>query len=352
MSSLARARQTLGPLISHLSRFHTPHELDALLQAYIAPRRTTFRFNTLKVTSKEEREFVLSEIQATLKQSRKRPLPRLTACPWYKEAYSITNPAIQVKHLAGLPAHKQGKIHFQSWSSMLTPLCLGTEPGVEHILDMCAAPGGKTQMLAEALGGKGQIVANELDHERAQRLRNNVKTLLPAELQKCIRVQVADGRKLTLAESTNAKYQTEAFDAIMLDAPCSGEGIISMSEPSSYRHWSLSWVERHARLQRQLLTAAYHVLRPGGLLIYSTCTLSPEENEEVIEWFLDRHPNVDIIPLALPFFGEWSGRFASFLPGLSNYKGRNYRPALNESLRVFPNAEYEGFFVCRMKKRR
>ncbi|KND03885.1 uncharacterized protein SPPG_01339 [Spizellomyces punctatus DAOM BR117] len=352
MSALAKARRALAPLLSHLSTWMTPSELDSLLHAYIQPRLTTFRINTLKVpTCLLNIDSILQPIESALHAVKKRPQPRLNRCAWYRNAYIVSNPAVQVRHLAHVNPHKEGQIHFQSLSSMLTPLCLGAQPGW-RVLDMCAAPGGKTAMIAESVGANGRIVANELDPARAKRLQKNIDTLLPPELRECVHVRVGDGRKLTLASAADTANSSscDPFDAIMVDAPCSGEGIIQLSEPSSYRHWSFEWVKKHARLQQQLLSNAYSLLKPGGVLIYSTCTLSPEENEAVMEWFLDAHQDMEVTDLALPFLSAWSGRDANFRPGLTSYRGTSFRKVFQRALRVFPSVEYEGFFVCRMRR--
>ncbi|TPX57672.1 hypothetical protein PhCBS80983_g03687 [Powellomyces hirtus] len=359
MSAIARARASLSPLFDHLSSFLTPTELHQLAHAYTAPRNTTFRLNTLKLarqgvsrnktsTSPEKAE-VLAKIQAALNETKKRPTPRVRACPWSPNAFKVSHPGIAVRHLAGLGVHKEGKIHFQSWSSILAPLCLGAQPGW-RVLDMCAAPGGKSMMLVEDILGKGLIVCNELDPARAKRLQKNVDTLLPASMKDLVHVQVSDGRKLS---ADRELFGGQLFDAILLDAPCSGEGIIAMSVPASYKHWSLAWVQRHARLQGQLIAASHPLLKKGGYLTYSTCTLSVEENELVVHEFLKRHPDMEVVELAMPLFSEpdWSSRVSSFGTGFSNHLGTRFIDDMSKALRVFPTEEYEGFFVIRMRKR-
>ncbi|KAI8589701.1 S-adenosyl-L-methionine-dependent methyltransferase [Geranomyces variabilis] len=357
MAAIARARRTLEPLFSHLSSFLGPTELHALAHAYTTPRNTTFRLNTLKVNSattrwpvgdkRSPRSDVLQSVEAALMTTRRKPTPRILPCPFSRDAFMISHPGVAVKHLAGLPAHKDGRLHFQSWSSMLAPLCVGAQPGW-RVLDMCAAPGGKTLMLCEAMRGVGVVVANEIDAARAARLKRNIDT---AGLSDIVRVNVGDGRKLV---PNHPAVEGDLFDAILLDAPCGGEGIIAMSEPASYKHWSLAWVHKHARLQAGLLIAAHALLKPGGFLTYSTCTLSVEENELVVVGFLERFPDMKIVDLALPLVSdhEVAERYANFGAGFPRHLGKSFLPDMSKALRVFPNEQYEGFFVIRMQKQK
>ncbi|KAJ3158137.1 hypothetical protein HDU86_003089 [Geranomyces michiganensis] len=230
---------------------------------------------------------------------------------------------------------------------MLAPLCAGAQPG-QRVLDMCAAPGGKSLMLCEAMRGVGSLVANEIDATRAARLKRNIET---AGLNDVVHVNVGDGRKLT---SKHPAVGGELFDAILVDAPCGGEGIIAMSEPASYKHWSPAWVHKHAQLQAGLLDTAHELLNPGGILTYSTCTLSVEENELVVQGFLDRFPDMEIVDLALPLVSdeEVAEQYANFSAGFTEHLGKNFSPDMTKALRVFPNETYEGFFVIRMRKTR
>ncbi|KAJ3023356.1 hypothetical protein HKX48_003467 [Thoreauomyces humboldtii] len=347
-TAISRARAKLAPLFDHLSPFLSPTNLHNLSHAYTVPRHTTFRLNTLKAATIPATRQVLSDVETALSALKKKPPARVLPCPWSRSAFMVSNATVAVRHLGALPVHKAGQIHFQSWSSMLAPLCLAPNPG-DRVLDMCAAPGGKSCMLAEAVGRHGTVFANEIDPERAKRLKKNVETLLPPIIKAVVHVTVSDARKLNLAKEG---FTNVPFDAILLDAPCSGEGIINMSEPSSYKHWSLAWVEKHARLQSQLLAAAHPLLRPGGHMVYSTCTLSPEENEVVVSRFLAEFADMEIVDLAVPFRSpDWASQYANFGPGLTAYGDEPLHPELGMALRVFPTEIYEGFFVVRMRKR-
>ncbi|KAI8817471.1 S-adenosyl-L-methionine-dependent methyltransferase [Fimicolochytrium jonesii] len=409
-TSISKTRAKLRPLFTHLASIYTPTQLDALAVAFANPRQTTFRINTLKLglglmdgegdgaSSNEEgvkkREYrtndkdphhtertrILSQLTSSL--SPKHRSKRLTPAPFApRTAFGLRNdaasPFIDVRHLAHLPVVKMGLVHFQGWSSMLPPLAAGVGRG-ERVLDMCAAPGGKTGMLVEgvvgslggsrdvkgARDGKGMVVANEIEHERAQRLTTNMDTLVPAHLRHLVHVQIKDGRKLPAfynpppagvspapPSQQPQPHPATLFTSILLDAPCSGSGTIALAQPATYTHWTPTWVLKHARLQLQLLHAAHALLSPGGHLTYSTCTLSWEENEGVVSAFLAEAGDMKIVELA-GGLGEMRDRGGekAFSAGLAETKGERAAGGMEMALRVFPDELYEGFFVVRMQK--
>jgi 16S rRNA C967 or C1407 C5-methylase (RsmB/RsmF family) len=176
--------------------------------------------------------------------------------------------------------------------------------------------------MAALMAGRGAIVANELDPVRAERLAFNVR------LQGCPIVEVRRGR----GERLGAELPG-AFDRVLLDVPCSGEGRFLVHEPATFRAWSPRRVARCARLQRRLLASGAQAARPGGVLVYSTCTLNEEENESTVRWALEQLPlELEAVPLSLP----------GALPGLQG---------LEQALRILPDRDHEGFFVCRMRRR-
>jgi 16S rRNA C967 or C1407 C5-methylase (RsmB/RsmF family) len=189
--------------------------------------------------------------------------------------------------------------------------------------------------------GKGIIYAGELDRQRMQHLKDNVSKLIPKEhlhLIECVR---KDARKLAVND-----FKSHLFDKILLDAPCSGEGTFSIESPSGYRHWSVDAVNKYAKLQKEIIANAYKLLKPGGELVYSTCTLSVEENEGVAQWFLDQHDDTELIGLGLDLLIPGiNGGLRNFVSGIQT--GRN---DMSNCLRITPTDEYEGFFVCRFRK--
>ena len=134
----------------------------------------------------------------------------------------------------------------------------------------------------------------------------------------------------------------DAFDKVLLDAPCGGEGKICINSPATYRFWSVKFIHQHSRLQKQLLLSAYKALKPGGTMVYSTCTLAPEENEKIVEWALTRFPDFKLEKIQLPIPGA--------LPVLRKFMDMNFSDELQKCLKVCPSQYFEGFFVAKFSK--
>jgi 16S rRNA (cytosine967-C5)-methyltransferase len=241
-------------------------ELPALLAADNEPGPTTVRVNRLRTT----REAALWELSAA----------GMEAEPgrWAPDAIVVSRRA---GNLRTLPAWRQGRLTFQGEASQLVTQLLGIAPG-DHVLDACAAPGGKAGHAAACTGDGGLVVALDVRPAGARRIRGEAVRLGAAAL----RVAVADARRLPLRTS---------FDRILLDAPCTGLGTLR-------RHPELRWrrrpedVPRLAALQRELLAAVARHLRPGGILVYAVCTLTPEETEEAIADLVARDPRFAVEP--------------------------------------------------------
>jgi NOL1/NOP2/sun family putative RNA methylase len=208
---------------------------------------------------------------------------------------------------------------------MIPALTLDPRPG-ESILDIAAAPGSKTTQMAALMRNEGRILANELSGVRAERLSHNVR------IQGCRIVEVKVGRGEKLGEE-----MPESFDRVLLDVPCSGEGRFIVFEPATSRAWSPRAVAECARVQRKLFASGARALKPGGILVYSTCTLNLEENEGMIQWALE---NLPLEPQKMPLA----------VPGVFSGMARGLDPRVARAIRIFPDAQREGFFVCRMRK--
>lgn len=217
-----------------------------------------------------------------------------------------------------------GKIYLQGLTSMLPPIVMDPKPGMT-VLDLCAAPGSKTSQIAAMMGldGKrkmenGKLVACEENSVRVEKLRNTVQ----------IQGAVVDVR---CTDSTVLHHELpEYFDSILADVPCSAEGRMNPTDPRTYSFWSEKNIIAHAKLQRRLLRSAIAMLKPGGTLVYSTCTLAPEENEEMITWLMTEFPSMKPEAITLPF------------PGIA------HKPT--KSITLLPTKQYEGFFVAKLKK--
>lgn len=189
---------------------------------------------------------------------------------------------------AGLdPLHEAGAYYIQEPSAMAPVALLSPQPG-ERVLDLCAAPGGKTTQIADALGGEGLIVCNEPVPSRAKILSRNVE-----------RMGVSNALVVSAEPEKLAPVWPEAFDAVLVDAPCSGEGMFRR-HPETRDEWNESSPEGCAVRQKRILACAVQMLRPGGRLAYSTCTLNHEENENVVAWLLNEFPELECVPFSMP----------------------------------------------------
>jgi NOL1/NOP2/sun family putative RNA methylase len=271
------------------------------------PRSTTFRANTLKTDGAEVVRYLHDR---HIKY--RRP-------PWSAEAFALAE--LDERDVQRWDLYAEGRIYVQGFSSMLPVLALAPRPG-DRVLDLAAAPGSKTTQMAALMGNRGDILAVEPDAVRLERLSYNVR------LQGCTIVELRRG----WGEKIGAEVPG-AFDRVLLDAPCSGEGRFTASQPATWRSWSRKTVTESIRLQRRLMASAVKALKPGGVLVYSTCTINTEENEAIVEGALAAGGiSVEPIPLRVP----------GALPGLNGIPG---------ALRILPDRDHEGFFVCRLKKR-
>lgn len=276
---------------------------------------TTFRVNTLKTSAEDVRNFLQDQ---NFKVS------------WFPEAFILQQD--RQRDLEKTEAYLNGEIYIQNLSSMIPPLVLDPKPG-ENILDLTAAPGGKTTQMACLMKGEGRIVANESDRIRFEKLKANVA------MQNARNVEVV----LSYGESFGNKHP-EQFDRVLVDVPCSAEGRFLTSEPQSYRYWNLDKIKEIAKLQKKLLNSGLKALKAGGVLVYSTCTFSPEENEDVIDAVLQIYQQtVELEPINLKLHNQ--------MPGLARFSGRQFNPHLKKAIRILPTTEMEGFFVAKLRKK-
>jgi len=223
--------------------------------------------------------------------------------------------------LGSTPAYAAGLFYLQEPSASAAVTVLRPQPGMK-ILDLCAAPGSKTTQILEMMQGQGILVANEINSKRAQILAENV------ERSGAVNCFVLNEEPQKIAETCR-----ECFDQVLCDAPCSGEGMFR-KDPDAEQQWSEESVSSCAIRQRRILNSAYQCLRQGGILVYSTCTFSPEEDEETIAAFLHEHPDMAIVSSGVSF-----GR-----PGILTDADTN------QAVRIYPMDGGEGHFVCRMQK--
>lgn len=239
-------------------------EWDDFLYSYDNNRFQALRFNTLKVQSPEERMRILK----TLKISSDKKVS------WADEAYYFDENVRPGKH----PYHEMGLYYIQEPSAMSAAALLAQKPGM-RVLDLCAAPGGKSTQLATYLGDSGLLVSNEINTQRSRILSQNIE-----------RMGIKNAIVTNEDSFVLASHFPGFFNAIQVDAPCSGEGMFRKL-PEAIEQWSMENVAICAARQKEILDNAAVMLKPGGTIVYSTCTFSKEENEDVIEYFLERHPD-------------------------------------------------------------
>ena len=237
---------------------------------------------------------------------------------WSRDAYIIEG--VREAAIEGFEIYKTGKIYLQSLSSMLPPLVLAPKAG-ESILDMAAAPGGKTTQMAAVSGNLASITACEKNRIRAERLQYNLERQGASRV--C--VMVADARKLD---------DFFSFDKVLLDAPCTGSGTLDMCRKDAKDRMTRDSLHRSSKLQEELLVKALKLLKPGHEMVYSTCSILTEENEQVVERALKKG-KAQIEPLDIERF-----------PGIPLLPVR-----LEGTMCVCPDEWYEGFFVAKLKKK-
>lgn len=239
--------------------------------AEAAARPVTLRANTLVATATEVAD-ALSRAGI--------PFERV---PWYEDAFMLGD-GVRERAVWELPLYQAGGVYLQSLSSMLPPLVLAPRPGAD-VLDMCAAPGGKTSQMAALAGGRAHLTACELHAPRAEKLAYNLEKLGARN----VNIMRMDARRLD---------EFFSFDQILLDAPCTGTGTLRAGDDRAARRMTPALLAKVTRSQHALLDRALTVLKPGGTLVYSTCSILPQENEEQVRAALKRHRDCELIPLA------------------------------------------------------
>ena len=225
-----------------------------------------------------------------------------------------------------------GRGYVQNAASWLPVLALAPEAG-ERVLDLCAAPGGKSSHIQALANGQADLVCNDNSKPRLIKLQANLKRLnVPAEFM------LADARRISCR-------QLEAFDKILLDAPCSGEGLMSLNarDASLFDSWSVAHIRRLSDLQKHLILEAWRLLKPGGTLVYSTCTMAPEENEAVVDWLLRRQPEARLVPIDI-------APLPNRVPAVQSWNDRDLTHDLGGCLRLMPGTLTEAFFVAAFRK--
>jgi tRNA (cytosine49-C5)-methyltransferase len=278
--------------------------------------RRSIRVNTLKIS--------VQDLKKRLEE-----VWELEQIPWCKEGFWIEHRGINEekrRDIGNLIEHSLGYIYIQEAASMIPPIVLDVKPG-QVCLDMCASPGSKASQIAAMLEGKGFLVTNDYKGKRLAPLGINLQRMGVANSI----INLGEGRF----------FKDMEFDRILVDAPCSGTGTVRKSL-KTLKIWNPNMIRRLAGTQRQLITTAFDILKPGGIMVYSTCSCEVEENEEVIDYLLNERENAEVLDINLPL-----NRTKPFL----EYEGKKYNKNVEKALRLFPqDNDTEGFFVCKIHK--
>lgn len=302
-----KVQSPLNSLRDHLQLSYSSNEVKEIFDGFSLQRTTTLRINTLKITKED---FLAEALKYQV---------ILEPVDWYENAFILRSPT--QREFSELPLYTESKCYIQSLSSMLPPLVLNPQPH-EKVLDLCAAPGSKTSQIAMMMNNTGEIVANDASHTRIYRLKANLENLGVTNT-KVVR---------SVGQGLWHEYP-EYFDKALVDVPCSMEGRIQLETPTSYEDWSVKKVKELQEVQKFLLRSAISATRPGGTIVYSTCTLSLEENEKVIQWILRKEAgkveleNFDIQHV------PWKQAFDN-----------------QSTKKIFPSQTFEGFFIAKLRK--
>ena len=291
-------------LIKKIEEQYGKDILNKILEGYSKKRKTTFRVNTIKAT--------IGKIEEELRKNN----INFERVGWSKEAFILKDSNEEV--LQNLDIYKNGEIYIQSLSSMIPPIVLDPKEG-EDILHMAAAPGGKTTQIAAISNNNAHITACEINSIRAERLKYNIEK----QGANSVYVMIKDARTID---------DFFSFDKVLLDSPCSGSGTLNINNEKNGEIFTENQVQKLIKTQTQLLKKAIKILKPGKEMIYSTCSILKDENEEILNSILDK--NIEIVPIKFEGINE--------LPML---------PTIIEgTICICPDEYYEGFFVAKIRK--
>lgn len=298
----------LPVLFQENMRWLLGEEYKDYIRSFNEKRVYGLRVNTLKITPEHFEKICPFKIRRI---------------PWISNGYYYEETEKPAKH----PYYFAGLYYLQEPSAMTPANLLPVEPG-DRVLDVCAAPGGKSTELAAKLNGQGILISNDISNSRAKALLKNLELF---------------GAKNALIMSENPQKLSERFpeyfDKILIDAPCSGEGMFR-KEPNVVKSWLEHGNEFYARLQKEIIKNALQMLKPGGMILYSTCTFSPMENEAAVMYMMELCPELKIIPFE---------RYAGFGPGMpETVQGPD---SLKECIRIWPHRMHgEGHFLALLQK--
>ncbi|MCB9757145.1 MAG: RsmB/NOP family class I SAM-dependent RNA methyltransferase [Candidatus Omnitrophica bacterium] len=301
--------------LERLKKIIPARNFDTVLAAFDSDGVMSVRINTLKASRPEVLQ-QLTDLKISFQE-----------IPWYSDALILQG--MSANDYSQLDVVKQGGLYRQGLSSLLPVLILNPQKG-ERVLDFCAAPGSKTTQIAAQMKQEGELIAVEAIRPRFYKLKS-VCALLGADN---VSFKLTDARRFR---------SEDVFDKVLVDAPCSSEGRFKTADPKSVGYWSPRKIKEMAHKQKGLLWSASRFLKPGGVLVYSTCTFAPEENEAVVDWVLRKaQGHLVLQPAAVEGVAGY--------PALSHWEHKVFSAPVENLLRVLPNGLMEGFFVAKFIK--
>jgi len=300
-------------------RYESLTDWNEFMKYSLSFLRRSIRVNTLKIS--------IEELKKRMEESWS-----LTPVPWCKEGFWIDHKGKGEDYrrdVGNTTEHQLGYIYIQEAASMIPPLVLEPKSG-EIILDMCAAPGSKSSQIVQYMQNKGILFSNDYLGKRLAPLGINMQRT--SSLNSII----------TLMNGTYFSKSGIEFDRVLVDAPCSGTGTIRKSL-KTLRIWNPNMVKKIAREQKRLIETGFKILKEKGTLVYSTCSLEPEENESIIDFLINKYDNAVVEEINLK--GLKKGNI------ITEFEGNKYSDEVRKCLRIWPqDNDTEGFFVAKIKK--
>ncbi|MBI2558807.1 NOL1/NOP2/sun family putative RNA methylase [Candidatus Woesearchaeota archaeon] len=298
-----------------IERYSKLTDWKGFSQCSLSFLKRSIRVNTLKMT--------INELKKRLEKNW-----NLEQIPWCREGFWIEHAKKERRDVGNLIEHSLGYFYLQEAASMIPPLVLEPKPN-EIVLDVAASPGSKTTQIAQYMQNKGILIANDYTIERMKPLSIN--------LQRC----GVTNAVITLMEGQWFKRSGIEFDRVLVDAPCSGTGTIRKSLKTIYI-WNPDMVRRLSITQKQLIETGFNLLKENGTLVYSTCSLEPEENEGVVDFLLKKYDNAKLEEVKLKLNRS---------PAILEFENKKYDEQIKRCLRIWPqDNDTEGFFVAKIRK--
>jgi NOL1/NOP2/sun family putative RNA methylase len=290
---------------------------EQVWHSFFVDKPLILRINTLRT----DRTHVLSELEQLGVQAEK--------LAWKDDVLIVNHTHRSTVTASDL--YQRGDVYSQNLSSQLAPMLLNAQPG-EQALDLCAAPGGKTLQLACMMKDTGHIGAVESVKSRFFKLKSN----LESQGVTCVKTYLNNGIHVW-------RKTPERFDRVLVDAPCSSESRFKADQPETYSHWNEKKIKEVARKQKGLLYSGIQCLKPGGTLVYSTCSFAPEENEAIVDHALNRFEGlIEIESVDMPI--------TNIQQGIIQWNNNNFNEKVADCVRVLPDEIMDGFFLCKIRK--